>query len=183
VINEYEIRGEVTAIFLETKNHGRLETIISTNKLDKIKEFPFEWRAKWSTEIKSFYCVGYNFNEQNKKEMVWIHRWITDCPDNKYVDHFNHDTLDNTDNNLRIVSNAENQQNRLIQKNNSSGVSGVYWHKHSQKWLARIQVGKLRKSVGYFNSIAEAEQAVIQARAKYMPFSQEAFQEKERLFI
>ncbi len=173
VNNKYEIRGEVTAIFLETKNYGRIETIISTNKLDKVKEFPKTWKVKWSEDIQNFYCVGYIYSN-GKRKMIRLHRFITNCPDDKYVDHFNHNTLDNTDDNLRIVSNAENQQNQLIQRNNTSGVRGVYWHKYHKKWVARVQVNRKRIVIGYFDSIEIAEYEVKKARAKYMPFSQEA---------
>jgi hypothetical protein len=83
MINEYEIRGDVTAIYLETKNHGRLETLISTNKLDKAKEFPFAWQAKWSDEINSFYCVGYVKIDKSKKKIIRLHRLITNCPEDK----------------------------------------------------------------------------------------------------
>ncbi|MEK5176855.1 HNH endonuclease [Heyndrickxia sp. FSL W8-0496] len=183
MINDFEIRGDITAIFLDTKNYGRIETLISTNKLEMVKEFPYAWRAKWSEDVENFYCVGYINLDNNKKKIIRLHRLIMNCPEDKIIDHFNHNTLDNTDSNLRIVSNAENQQNRLVQKNNSSGVRGVYWHKHSQKWLARIQVYKERKIIGYYDSIEEAEFAIKEARAKYMPYSQEAFLKQERLFV
>lgn len=180
--NEYEIRGEITAIFIDTKNHGRMETLISTIKLDKAKEFPNAWRAKWSDDIQNFYCVGY-ITLDRKQTVVRLHRLITDCPDNKDVDHFNHNTLDNIDSNLRIVSNAQNQQNQLIQRNNTSGIRGVYWHKKHKKWVARIQVNHKNMCIGYFDTIEEAENAVKNARAKHMPYSKEAFLEEGRLFV
>jgi hypothetical protein len=56
--NKYEIRGEKTAIFLKSKKYGDMETLISTSKLEKAKEFPNTWCIAWSTRGKTFYVVG-----------------------------------------------------------------------------------------------------------------------------
>jgi hypothetical protein len=56
----------------------------------------------------------------------------------KYLDHINNDRHDNRIENLRAVSARQNQHNRSINKNSTSGVKGVYWHKQSGKWMAKV---------------------------------------------
>lgn len=77
------------------------------------------------------------------------------------IDHINHDKLDNRINNLRVVTNKENNRNRGRATNNTSGHTGVSWHKRDQKWLASIVVDDKKKNLGRFDSKDDA----IAARA------------------
>lgn len=43
---------------------------------------------------------------------------------------------------LRLVSGMQNSRNRKMHINNTSGHTGVYWHKKHQKWVAAIGNGK-----------------------------------------
>ncbi len=45
---------------------------------------------------------------------------------------------------------------------------GVNWHKKTRKWEARIQVHKKRKSLGYFKTEHEAQQAYLKALKEEM---------------
>ena len=53
------------------------------------------------------------------------------------TDHINQDRLDNRWENLRVVTNSQNQMNRGIGKNNTSGATGVMFKKG--KWEARLK--------------------------------------------
>ena len=78
------------------------------------------------------------------------------------VDHINHDRADNRIKNLRIVSSTENQRNRKMGRNNTSGSLGVTWHKKGEKWGARIGILGRTKYLGFF----EKKEAAIAARKK-----------------
>jgi hypothetical protein len=78
------------------------------------------------------------------------------------VDHINRDRLDNRWENLRSVSHSENNRNKRINRNNTSGKMGVVWHKRKQRWEARISDNHIRKCLGYFDSLDDA----IAAREK-----------------
>ena len=56
------------------------------------------------------------------------------------IDHINQNPFDDRIANLRDVTQAENQKNHPIQKNNKSGVPGVSWDKSKNRWRAHIQV-------------------------------------------
>ena len=57
-------------------------------------------------------------------------------PENQ-IDHINGARSDNRWENLREATCSQNRMNNLLNKNNKSGVSGVYY---KNKWLARITV-------------------------------------------
>jgi hypothetical protein len=75
---------------------------------------------------------------------------------NGILDHINRDKADNRISNLRIVTFSENNQNSKIYKNNTSGVTGVYWHKVQQKWKACVRISRKLKHLGSFITMEEA---------------------------
>ena len=87
------------------------------------------------------------------------------------LDHMNRDKLDNRISNLRLATCAQNQQNCKIRKDSTSNVTGVQWHKHHQKWQARIQFNKQEIHLGYFGQFDEAVDARKTAERQYHPFN------------
>jgi len=83
------------------------------------------------------------------------------------IDHINHVRNDNRIKNLRTVSCKENQKNKLMHKNNTSGVIGVHWYKPRMKWKAGIKVNGELNHLGYFTSLREAAKARKEAERKY----------------
>lgn len=57
--------------------------------------------------------------------------------------------------------------NRGIQKNNTSGITGVYYNKKYSKWHARIKVNGEYIHLGYFDDINEAASARYNAEQRY----------------
>jgi hypothetical protein len=79
--------------------------------------------------------------------------WFTGiCPSHKnQVDHINKIRYDNRLCNLRIVTNSVNCRNRKISNANTSGHSGICFHKAVGKWLARVvDLEGNRIVLGYF---------------------------------
>jgi hypothetical protein len=67
--------------------------------------------------------------------------------------------LDNRKNNLRIVNKAQQQQNRKVQYNSSTGFSGVDFHKDTEKYQSRLSYNGKRYHIGLFKTIKEAKKA------------------------
>lgn len=69
-----------------------------------------------------------------------------------------------------IGTNMNRIINKKIQSNNTSGVTGVSFHKRKQQWYARISFKGKSHSLGYFDDINDA----IKARkaAEKMTFDQ-----------
>lgn len=87
-------------------------------------------------------------------------------PLNNDVDHEDRNSLNNKISNLRLATRTENCRNQKISKNNTSGVTGVHWHKLKKKWEASIRVGK-KKYLGCFTNKEDAIQARKEAEKKY----------------
>ena len=173
--NAYEIRGEVTAIIINSPKYGTLETLISTDKLEIADSFPNTWGVIWGKTSKTFYVYGHLPREVGKRGHARLHRYITNAPEGMEVDHKNNNGLINTDDNLRIVSSSENKQNfRGSHSNSKSGIRGVSWSEGMKKWNSRVYLNKEKIYSGYFDDIAKAEEAVKEVRATYMPYSKEA---------
>ena len=80
-------------------------------------------------------------------------------PENQ-VDHKDRVRDNNCWDNLREVTHSCNLRNCKISKNNNSGITGVYWHKQTQKWMARIGVeNKKDKYLGVFDNLKDAAKA------------------------
>ena len=72
------------------------------------------------------------------------------------IDHINGDRADNRLENLRVVDARENTRNAARPKHNTSGVTGVYKHTHSPKWVATIKVDGRARYLGFFTDFDQA---------------------------
>ena len=78
-------------------------------------------------------------------------------PDNnRQIDHIDGNTLNDHPLNLRIVSNTLNSRNRRMNTNNSSGYTGVTWHRGTKKWRSLGFVYGAPIHLGLFNTQEEA---------------------------
>ena len=92
---------------------------------------PYRWRLNSKGYAIRSYSVG------GKEILVALHREIMQPPSGLVVDHIDHDKLNNTRANLRIITQQQNLMNRRLFKNSTIGFKGVtYQH---GKWLARIE--------------------------------------------
>lgn len=85
----------------------------------------------------------------------------------KEIDHINGDRQDNRIENLREVTRSQNQFNKTMCKNNTSGTRGVSWHKKSDSWVVRVCANGKSKSIGYFKDLELAGLVADEARAIY----------------
>jgi len=91
-------------------------------------------------------------------DRVYLHQLIMRFPGCE-VDHINLDRLDNRRENLRAVTHQQNQINQPLQRNNTSGVSGVSFYPPRGKFRARIKIGQHDIHLGYYLTFEEAVQA------------------------
>ena len=86
---------------------------------------------------------------------VKLHRVIMDAPDDRDVDHINHNKLDNRQSNLRVCTRSQNSLNRSKRVNCSSIFKGVYYYARHRNWRAQIK----GIHIGYFATETEAATA------------------------
>ena len=92
----------------------------------------------------------------------WVHGGI---PEGMHVDHRCHTRNCVRPDHLRLVTHAQNGQNRRgANRDSGTGVRGVSWHKPRQKYRARVMLNGKRYSAGYYDTLEEAEAAVIAKR-------------------
>jgi hypothetical protein len=83
-----------------------------------------------------------------------------------WIDHIDGDRTNNKWVNLRLATNGQNLHNSKLRSDNKSGVKGVHWDVRHKKWRAIISVNKQHIRLGRFNTINEAEMAILSERAK-----------------
>jgi hypothetical protein len=79
------------------------------------------------------------------------------------VDHINNDGTDNRWINLREASPSQNQWNRRLSRNNSSGVTGVYFDRSRNNWRSFIYINNKCRELGRYPSKDTAIKARIHA--------------------
>lgn len=96
---------------------------------------------------------------RNKGVLVKMHRFIMRVKDPKiYVDHRDSDGLDNQKKNLRKCTPQQNQYNKGVYKNNTTGSKGVVYHKRNKSWDIQISCDKKRLYLSGFKSKKFASQ-------------------------
>ena len=90
---------------------------------------------------------------------VIAHRLITNCPKGFQVDHINGCRLDNRKENLRVVTSKQNNMNRSMRKDNTSGYKGVTYKTRDKKYAAQIKLNGKLISLGYYHTAHDAHLA------------------------
>lgn len=118
----------------------------------------------WNVDAKD----GYVKTLINEKK-TYLHRFIFDeLPKNSRVDHIKTENrFDCRRSNLRITDATGNARNSKLNKNNTSGYTGVSWDKKEQQWAASITVDYKKIHLGYFDDIQEAIKVRRNAEDKY----------------
>lgn len=83
------------------------------------------------------------------------------------IDHINRSRSDNRITNLRDTSQRKNQWNRNLNKNNTSGVSGVYWNKMCKKWHVQMEDMGRKIDLGMYADINDAAKVVEEYKQQY----------------
>lgn len=161
--NEYIIKNDTTILLITNTFNTTREVLIDTEDIDLVKKY--KWRI-----LPTNYVVG-----SLKRKQFKLHRVVMNCPADMVVDHINHDTLDNRKQNLRICTNAENQQNKIsknirhVKQDNGKGKFTDYW---------KVCVIKDRKLYfKYFpytkEGLAKAKEKAYEMKKELHPFWEE----------
>jgi hypothetical protein len=116
-------------------------------------------------KIKDYYWYikdGYVITpkDSHTNQCYRMHRIVIEAPDGIQVDHINHNTFDNRKENLRLVSNQQNQMNRY-------NVKGIYWNNECNKWNAKIGFNGKSIDLGLYDDKNDAIKARKEAEEKY----------------
>lgn len=124
-------------------------------------------------KIKGYYWYfndnGYLITPKNEttKERIRLHRLIMNACKGIEVDHIQHNKNDNRKENLRLVTTQQNGMNKSLCKNNTSGITGVYWNKNSDKWNVKIGFNGKSIDLGFYLDFNDAVYARKEAEEFY----------------
>ena len=120
------------------------ETIISDCDFERVSKYKWHLARRGN----STYVSGCVDGKQD-----YLHRFIMNCPKGMQVDHRDSDGLNNTRENLRVCTNAENSRNCRPGGNH---YKGVYKHSKNGTWVAEICINGIGKYIGSFKTQEEA---------------------------
>jgi hypothetical protein len=134
-------------------NFGR----VRNNKTSKI--------VKGSINSEGYLNLDYTI--EGTRHYKKIHRliavaFVPNPEDKPCVDHIDNNRTNNNAYNLRWCTIGENQQNKCVHKNNSTGTKGVYFRKdakdteNNKKWRAIIMHNGVSINLGHFKTKEEA---------------------------
>lgn len=113
--------------------------------------------------------VGIDGKHYRTHRLVWllVHgEW----PEHE-IDHIDQNKMNNRIENLRPATPSENQHNKGLRRDNSTGYPGVTFNKAKNKFMAQISVKGKHIYLGLFATAEEAYRAYQLAKIKFHPTS------------
>lgn len=168
----YKIVGDKAVILADNSEGGTVETIISAChipkllalgsvnvRIRKVTDYPYIGLTFAVT------AAGRTFNVHD-----FLHRFVTQAPEGLVVDHVNGRVWDNTDENLRVCTHAENMRNITRPSRSATGVRNVYRNRAGNYF---VQIGSERgkRYHGTFDTLFEASQVAEARRAERMAYA------------
>ncbi|MGB7582666.1 MAG: AP2 domain-containing protein [Sedimentisphaerales bacterium] len=162
VLNYRRLRyGEAFRIIPLTKG---LRAIVSPEDYDRLAAC--NWCASKCRHTIYAQRTARTTSGPKRQHNVRMHREVLGITDDRFVDHQNHNGLDNRRSNLRITTPAQNGWNRNKTASScSSRFKGVCWSRKMVKWHAQIKENGRQTTIGYFDDEESAARA-YDAKAK-----------------
>ena len=149
-LNKYDLSGEYGIGWTTNTNQ---EFYFDLEDYDLIKDYSWHETSH-----------GYIARSPDKK---LLHKLITNTNKDIVVDHKTHNLKDNRKSKLRISTYKNNNKNKNIATNNTSGVTGVRQDKKTGNWRADIGINYEHIDLGTFQTKKEAIKARKAAEEKY----------------
>jgi len=131
---------------------NRLKELLTYNENNGL----FFWNKDMENSVKKgdfagylrgkYRCIRIDSKNYSSHRLAWLYIYGY-FPDK--IDHINGVSDDNRIVNLRDVNYSENNKNKRLGKNNTSGYFGVTWNKTAKKWRAFIKTDGKNKHLGY----------------------------------
>ena len=171
-MNKYRIEGSIAVVEVTGRGGVTLEVKVDADDIPLMMSTGRRWWAVWDRRRSEHRIHGQR--SMSKRSPFLLSRFLMDAPAGLVIDHINHDPLDNRRSNLRLVTAAQNQQNRRgPDRDSTTGIRGVHFDKRQGQFVAYLTAYGKRRHLGYFDTAAEAEVAAINGRRHYMTHSED----------
>ena len=155
--NEFVFEGDICKIKLYNKKYEEIAEAI----IDK-KDFILIKDKKWC-----LLSCGYAATGSGKKQQR-LHWMIIGKPIYPYrTDHKDQNKLNNRKDNLRHCTSSQNEMNKNLRKDNTSGYKGVYRHKGVQAWRAFLGYHRKQIHLGCYQTKEKAAEAYNEAALRF----------------
>ena len=143
---------------------------LTKGKVAIVDDDMFDFLNQWSWSFDGWYATRWissiKRNRSDRVDAIGMHRVVADTPEGKDTDHKNGNRLDNRRENLRICTKSQNQHNKGISKNNTSGYKGVHQNRWGD-WVSQIKLNHKQIYLGTFQTPIEAAIAYNEAALEY----------------
>lgn len=132
---------------------------------------PMSWNSRYGGKVAGTYTnTGYSQisifgNFYLAHRLIWL--WNYGCWPEVQIDHIDGRGHNNCLNNLRLSTQSQNRMNSRISRNNSSGITGVWFDSSLGKYCAQIKLKYKTIWLGGFYSLELAAKARKEAEEKY----------------
>ena len=159
----------------KTKSCGCSRTILLSNLYKKYNKYEIkkDYVVGYSTNTKEKFFIdiedyekikniswykqknGYLCHKETGKKVIFMHRYLMNCPSGMVVDHINHNKADNRKNNLRITNYSINCLNRKKLPN------GICKQKVGNKIYYSVQLNGYRGSYKNYEEAKKKRNEII----------------------
>ena len=169
----YITKGKITYIYFINKKGEKFEVLIDTEDLERVINYKYKWNIRKVRKdiwyLASTVYLG-SIEGIPKYTTTELHRFILNIENDPFafIDHENHNGLDNRKENLRITDNDKNTKHRKSKNsNNKSGYRNVSYDKDKNKYIVQLQINGKRHLLGEFEDVHEAGEFAEEMRNTY----------------
>ena len=102
----------------EIKLTKGMVALVDDEDYDRVLKF--KWYAKYSKNYGFQYAVRTNYEGKKQNGKLFMHKFITNCPENKVVHHIDGNGFNNQKSNLMVLTPSEHKKLHAELKNNKS---------------------------------------------------------------
>ena len=158
---------EAVLTFAEIISGARIIPL-SNGKLCFVDAEDFELASSMTWRCNNGYAVRHiRSSDDERWTALYLHRLLMSADKGVQVDHRSGNRLDCRRFNLRRATHSQNQRNKGLQKNNTSGYKGVRFNIRANRWKAQIKVNGKMKHCGYHSTAESAYAAYCKAAEEF----------------
>lgn len=156
------IKDYIIKVFYLSKKYGEWYVIINKEDFIKIKDIRWQISKSGNTS----YAVAFGRKQDGTQTTIRMHRLIMGNPKYK-VDHKDMNGLNNTRQNLRVASSAQNRANSKKPSTNTTGFKGVFYCNTFKAYKVCLTYNGKSYYGGTFTNVLSAARKYNELALKY----------------